>query len=127
MFPWMNPWLYGFKAPWSGDVDQTINPVTSWFTQDVEFNFAGNKSIEAEVVSEVASYGKQLGILSEAVMELAKGERGEAVDKLEKLAEEIEAVKERHKTELSEKAHAVLKELKKADPEMLQEVIKEFS
>ena len=25
MFPWMNPWRYVFKAPCSGDFDQTIN------------------------------------------------------------------------------------------------------
>ena len=126
MYPWMNPWFYAFKAPWSGDVDQTINPVTSWFSPDVEFNFAGNKSIEAAVISEVASYGKQLGILTDAVMELAAGKQGEAMMNLHKLAAEIESVKKKHKTELSDKAHRLLSELKQTDPELLKQVINEY-
>lgn len=127
MFPWMNPWLYAFNAPWSGDVDQTISPVTSWFSPEVEFNFAGNKAIETKVVSEVASYGKQLGLLTEAVLELSRGKPGAAVSRLENMALDIERVKQLHQDELSRTAHAVLSELEKTDPKRLQELIKDYS
>ena len=127
MFPWMNPWLYAFKAPWSGDVDQIINPVTSWFSPELEFNFAGNKAIEARVVSEVASYGKQLGILTEAVLELSQGKPGAAVTELEHMALDIERIKQLHQDELSRTAHAVLGELKQKYPKRLQELLKDYS
>ena len=98
------PRLFAFKAPWSGDVDQTINPVNNWFSPAVEFNFVGNKGTVARVVSEVASYGKQLGILTEAVLELSKGNPGAAVTKLEKMALDIDRIKQLHQGELSSTA-----------------------
>ncbi len=127
MFPWMNPWFYAFKAPWSGNVDQNISPKTSWFSPDIEFNFAGSKAIESEIVAEVASYGKQLGILTDAVFELAEGKKGQAVKDLELLSKQIEDVKARHRDDLSAKARLMLDELKKEEPKVLQAIIKEYS
>lgn len=127
MFPWMNPWLYAFKAPWSGDVTQDISPITSWFSPEVEFNFAGNKAIESQVVAEVASYGKQLGVLSKAVVDLAEGKQGQALKDLKKLMTDINRIKDQHKDNLSAKAKRTLDELKKEDPEMLKKIIKEYS
>jgi hypothetical protein len=59
--------------------------------QRVEVNFAGNADIERDVVARVASYGKQLGILTEAVLALASGtadERKTRIGRLREIAEQ---------------------------------------
>lgn len=68
-----------FEFPLSGDVTQGISPV---FGADIE----GIPEVEAEVVTTVASYGKQLGKLTEAVLALA--------DKLAVTGPEVDAVRE---------------------------------
>lgn len=127
MYPWMNPWLYMLKAPWSGDVTQDIAPVTSWFSPQLEFNFAGNKKIEADIVAEAASYGRQLGILSEAVLELAQGKPGKSIDDLKKLMSDIDKIKKRHEETAEAKAKTVLDDLKNENPEVLKQLIREYS
>lgn len=126
MNPWLFPWWGLFKGPLSGDVTQDIAPITSWLSPQFEFNFAGNRRIESEVVADVASYGKQLGILSEAVMELADGNKGVAIDRLKKLTDEIEEVKHQHKDRLEQKVKADLDQLKQQDPKTLKRLIDEY-
>jgi hypothetical protein len=58
MNPWLFPWWGLFKWPLSGDVTQDIAPITSLLSPQFEFNFAGNRRIESEVIADVASYGK---------------------------------------------------------------------
>ena len=127
MYPWMNPWLYMFKTPWSGDLSQDIAPVTTWFSPQLEFNFAGNKKIEADIVAEVASYGRQLGILSDAVLELAEGKAGQSVEDLRKLMGDIDKIKRRHEESLEVKAKLILDELKNKHPDVLKQLIREYS
>lgn len=124
MFPWMNPWLNAFNVPWN---NQDISPVTTWFSPELEFNFAGSKAIESQVVAEVASYGKQLGILSEAVIDLAEGKKGKALEDLNNLAAEVDRIKNQHRETLSAKTRLMLDELKKEDPEALKNIVKEYS
>ncbi|GAA0411226.1 hypothetical protein GCM10009133_19580 [Cocleimonas flava] len=126
MNPWLFPWLGMFKGPLSGDVTQDISPITSLLSPQFEFNFAGDRSIESEVVADVASYGKQLGILSEALIEIAEGKQGDALKRLQKLTIEIEAVKDRHKDKLEQTVKADLDKLKKDDPEKLKQLIDEY-
>lgn len=127
MYPWMNPWLYMFKTPWSGDLSQDIAPVTTWFSPQLEFNFAGNKKIEADIIAEVASYGRQLGILSDAVLELADGKAGQSVEDLRKLMGDIDKIKRRHEESLEVKAKLILDELKNKHPGVLKQLIREYS
>ncbi len=127
MNPWINPWLSLFKSPWSGDVIQDISPVTSWWSPQFEFNFAGNKKVESEVVSNVASYGRQLGILTEAVLELAAGDKGDAVKSLEALAKEIEVIKTKHSATLSKQLRSDLMDLKLKDRDAFDHLIDEVS
>ena len=97
MNSWLSPWWWLSKGALSGDLTQDISPVTSWLSPQFEFNFAGNRSLEAKVVADVASYGKQLGLLSEAVLEITDGKKGVALDRLKTLTEQIEEVKQQHK------------------------------
>ena len=126
MNPWLFPWGGLFKGPLSGDVTQDIAPITSWLSPQFEFNFAGNRRVEAKVVADVASYGKQLGILSEAVLELADGNKGVAVDRFKKLTDKIEEIKHQHKDRLEQKLKAELDQLEQQDPKILKLLLDEY-
>ena len=124
MNPWMYPWWNLFRAPLSGNVEQDISP--TWFSPQLEFNFAGNKKLESDVVAKVASYGTQLGVLSEAVLELAEGMPGEAIEALQALVERVDKIKQRHKETLETKAKLALDQLKKTDPEGFRRLIDDY-
>jgi len=81
--------LWMFRAPWSGDVAQRIT--APWFSPSLTVNHAGDPAVEDRVVTEVASYGKQLGWLTEIAIALAKGgptARG-TLGRLEKATKDI--------------------------------------
>jgi len=126
MIPWLFPWWGLLKAPWSGDVTQDIAPDTRWLSPKFELNFSGNRKIEAEVVAQVASYGKQLGALSEAVLEIAQGEPGDAVERLKRLEAQIEEVKRKHQDSLEQGLRANLDPLKQQDPEALERLLRDY-
>lgn len=126
MNPWLFPWWGMFRGPLSGDVTQDIAPVTSWLSPQLEFNFAGDRRIESEVVAEIASYGKQLGILSDAVLELAEGETGEGMARLKALAADIDEVKQQHTDKLEQRAKAELDRLKHQDPQALARLLDDY-
>jgi hypothetical protein len=91
----MNPWSWMVKSPLSGDVDQEF--VSSFFSPKVNFNLAGDAGIEKEVVQSVASYGKQLGLITEVLLELTTDSSSESVEKLKAINEQVTAVKERNR------------------------------
>ena len=126
MNPWLFPWWGFFKSPLSGDVNQEIAPNMSWLSPQFEFSFAGDRRIESDVVSDVASYGKQLGILSEAVLELAEDTKGKDVTRLRELVAQIEAVKQRHADTLTDKVKAQLDQLRSEDPQALQQLLADY-
>ena len=68
---WMS-YPFTWRLPLSGDVVQNIYPTA-------DFNYAGVLSIERDVVENVASFGTQLGVLSDAVLELAGTANGPKV------------------------------------------------
>ena len=70
MFPWLWFWAPQIHFPWSGDVAQRIAPNTRWFFQGIPAN-AGDAEIEEKAFS-VASYGRQLGLITEVLIELAE-------------------------------------------------------
>lgn len=118
-----NPWWDWFKIP---NIIQDINPVTSWWSPQFEFNFAGDRKIESKIVAEVASYGKQLGLLSEALLEVAAGEQGDAVAKLKEINQKVEQIKREHKSKLEEQLKRDLNYLNRKDPEALRRLLNEY-
>ena len=125
MYQWFFPNFDSYKYPLSGNVTQAISPDTNWLSPQVEFNFAGDQQVEKKVVAEVASYGKQLGMLSKAVLELANGEKGEAIARLEKLVEQIDEAKYEQRYKLEHRVKTDLKQLKRTDPKLLKDILKE--
>ena len=57
-----------FRWPFSGNVNERIT--APWFSPSLTVNYAGDAKIEDRVVTEVASYGKQLGWLSRTTLRL---------------------------------------------------------
>lgn len=134
MFPFMLPFLspqamslmFPLNAPLSGNVTQDINPITSWLSPQVEFNFAGKREVETDVVSNIASYGKQLGTIIPALLELAGETQGPALDELRALDAKIELTKEKHRNQQTEILRAELTRLKQNDPEALKALLSDF-
>lgn len=111
----MFPFLFNspiIEYPLSGDVIQDISPS---FINAMK----GVPEVEWEVVTEVASYGKQLGKLTEAVLALATvaGADGKEIDAVREIVEEVAAAKVRVKDKVRARAEQALADLKKIDPE----------
>lgn len=105
----LTPWqiwlsMFGLRAPLSGDVTQDI--ATSFGGQlgllNINATRSGDPGLEQRIITQVASYGRQLGRLVEAVDVLAQRQsrRGlgeaeiHALDQLHELAKQIATVKE---------------------------------
>lgn len=102
-----------FKLPLSGDVVQTINPWTAFFSPigsqfgliNINLGQSSEPNVEADVLSDVASYGKQLGKIGDALIVLLKHFKPEtpltkeertAIESLKKMLNQIADVKEKH-------------------------------
>ncbi len=101
-----------FKLPLSGDVVQSINPFTAFMTGgqfglvNINLGQSSEPKVEAEVLSDVATYGKQLGRIGDALIVLLahfhprtplSAEETAAIDALKDMLQKIADVKEKHK------------------------------
>jgi len=82
-------------------------------------NYAGNAAVEDHIVTDVASYGRQLGWLSEIVLALAKGEPApeESLGQLRKAADAIERIKAEAQVSATEAATQALDRLQSEQPQ----------
>jgi hypothetical protein len=102
-----------FRLPLSGNVTQTINPWTWFFNPvgsqvglvNIELGQSSNPAVEEEILSDVASYSKQLGRIEDALLVLLAHFRPErpltaeeetAISDLKAVVVEIAAVKAKH-------------------------------
>ena len=102
-----------FKLPLSGNVTQTINPWTIFFNPmggqlgfiNVNLGTSSNPPVEQQVLSDVASYGKQLGRIEDVLAVLLAHFRPDctltdaedkAIRDLKRMLEDIADVKSRH-------------------------------
>ncbi|MBP6337825.1 MAG: hypothetical protein KA375_09525 [Vitreoscilla sp.] len=93
MVPWLWFWAPQLHLPFSGSVAQNIEPNTTWFSDLIQPQ-AGNASIEARAFG-VASYGKQLGQITEVLLALTEGgklDSGAAALSLQSLKEIKQAI-----------------------------------
>jgi hypothetical protein len=93
MVPWLWFWAPQLHLPFSGSVAQNIEPNTTWFSDLIQPQ-AGNARIEERAFG-VASYGKQLGQITEVLLALAEGGKlgsGEAAQSLQSLKEIKQAI-----------------------------------
>jgi hypothetical protein len=102
--------------PLSGDVNQRIT-----------VNYAGNTLIEDRVITEVASFGRQIGWLSEIAVALANNRSPpeQALRKLEKAMAEIENIKKRVQSSAVEQANEALDRLKREHREAYDRLLRD--
>jgi len=117
-FPWFDSHFL------SGDVFQRIAP--SFFSPSIAVTYAGNRAVEGEVVTDVASFGTQLGILSDAILDLAGERDSKAMARLRRLVTQVEEVKRRRRASAEEGARDALDALAGCDPRALERLIAEY-
>ncbi|KQQ36286.1 hypothetical protein ASF61_08900 [Duganella sp. Leaf126] len=112
-------WL--FKMPFSGDVMPRIN--SPWFSPT--FNFAGDARVEDRVVSEVASYGRQIGWLNDLVVKLVQGEQPDpdVLAKVTAAMQEIEQIKQAQASSLLRAAVEALDQLAAREPALYRQLL----
>lgn len=114
-----------FPAPLSGDVKQ--RSTAPWFSPSLAVNYAGDPVIEDRVVTEVASYGKQLGWLTEIALALANKQPlpEKTLHDLEQASEKIEAIKNDVRPSALEAASEALDRLRRDQPELYEKLLRE--
>jgi len=102
-----------FKLPLSGDVVQSINPITSFFSPvgsqfglvNITVGQSSAPEVEKDVLSDVASYGKQLGQIADALLVVIEHieerfdtplEDGDEIKAFKEMLHSVATVKERH-------------------------------
>ncbi len=114
-----------FRFPLSGNVNQRIT--APWFSPSLTVNYAGDPAIEDRVVTEVASYGKQLGWLNEIVLALANKQAlpQETLNRLEKAVQDIETIKKEAQPSALDTANKALDQLRRDQPDKYAEVLRD--
>ena len=117
-------WPFNLFAP--GNLNQPILP--GWSFAGVNVNYAGNPDVEKDVVEKVASFGKQLGIITDAVLALADGKpKGDkALTRLKQIAAKIEELKDQNKASLADQARGAMERLAKLEPATARRIAAEF-
>lgn len=117
-----NPFSF-FPLPWSGPVTQDL--LDHWFSPAVTYNFAGNATIEKQVVESVASYGRQIGWLNEVVLALAEKRAPDpaTVGRMREAAHQVEALKAIHASTALADATDALARLKKESPRSYDQLL----
>ncbi len=130
MFPWFFFWAPQYHYPWSGAVKQDIAPdITAFFNAIAPS--AGDGRVE-KAIFEVASYGKQIGVLSDVVLSLVAGdqitpaEAKQAIDQLIHLHTDIRTIKDMHIKNRVDTAISILETLQASDPEEVQRIVARF-
>ncbi|WP_052249510.1 hypothetical protein [Tateyamaria sp. ANG-S1] len=101
-------WAPMFRAPFSGDVTQEIVP------RILSPDIAGSPEIEAKIQTDVASYGKQLGKVLDALQTLSQATKTPLPD-IDALVAKIEEVKDNSAETLRADAERALDRLKTVD------------
>lgn len=115
---WLRLWSPTINMPGSGSLGGfNFHPYTTW-------DISGDQAVELSVYRDVASAGRQLGKLTDVVLQLAdalaRSDReiagSECLRELREMDAEIKAVKERVEESAAKKAEKTLDDLRKSDP-----------
>jgi hypothetical protein len=128
MFPWL--WIYAPVThwPWSGAVRENVSPDTFFGGIKPE---AGDGEIEQQVFDR-ASYGRQLGWLTDVVLgaidpnAAASAAARAALESLRNLAGEITRIKVENRTDRVDAAIALLDRLAAESPDDLRRVLAHY-
>lgn len=117
--------LWFMKIAMPSDMKQWINP--AWFSPAFTFNFAGDAGIEKRVVSEVASYGTQIGWLNDIVLALVKGDKPDdaTIEKFAKAVKDIDDIKTTERSDALRSAVDALDRLQQLQPDLYDKLVTE--
>ena len=128
MFPWL--WIYAPRTAWP-----LSGAVTEAFSTEAIFRGikpgAGVPAVEQQVF-EQASYGKQLGWLTDVLVEavdkatLRSSEAQTALLNLKELRAKVEVIKREHRQDRFDAAIALLDQLRTDSPEELARVLQRY-
>jgi len=127
MYPWLWIWMPQVHFPWSGSVDQTIEPNTNWFFDSIA-PAAGNSQVEKKAFA-VASYGRQLGLITDVLVALAEkgsvdsADAADALARLKDIRARIATIKSDEATASSRALLDQLRRLKTQDPAGFERMI----
>jgi len=116
MNPWLIYWAPQLHLPFGGNVAQRIEPNVTWFFDAIDAR-AGDSKIERKAF-EVASYGRQLGLITELLLDISKdtppqSSKGkEALRRITEISEEIEGLKKRDADEITSEVEQLIARLK---------------
>ena len=128
MFPWLYYcfWAPQFHFPFSGAVNQDIAPTTDWFFGGIP-DETGDARLEQDIFKKVASYGTQLGVLTDTVLRLAEGAAPDktprALAELRDLQGKVETLKSGRREEQLARIAALLEKLAQKEPDALQALL----
>lgn len=119
MYPWLWLWAPQTHFPLSGSVAQRIEPKTFF---DAIPPSVGDGRVERRAFDEVASYGRQIGLLTEALLDLAERgapastEGATAIHRLREIRQAVKRIKDEEATASAERIEAWFRTLGKRDP-----------
>ena len=120
-------WPFAWPNMAPADLTQQILP--DWSLQHITVNYEGNPAIEKDVAAKVASYGRQLGIITEAVLALANGtpDKSKRIERLRDIAHRIDEIKRQHRSDLADSAQQAMDSLAKTDRAAAERIAAEFA
>lgn len=117
MNPWLVFWAPQLHLPFGGNVAQRIEPNVNWFFEAIAPH-AGDSSIERKAF-DVASYGRQLGLITELLLDMAQqippntADGQEALRRITKISQAISDLKKQDAYEITRDVEALIARLKK--------------
>ena len=123
MFPWL--WIWAPRLPFA---DFSIAPATDWSFGNISPD-AGDGRIEKQVHEEVASYGRQIGLLTEVLLPLAGDttvspkKQQESLARLKEIRADVETLKGIRKRKRVDTAAEALEKLAEEDPEACKRLL----
>jgi hypothetical protein len=117
MIPWLWLWAPQYHYPWSGSVAQKIEPTTFFDSINAA---AGDKRVEKRAF-DVASYGRQLGLLTELLLEVAEKQKSlspearTAFERIQGIRDQIALIKNEEAATLARDIAAQVDRLKRLD------------
>jgi hypothetical protein len=109
-------WSPSIHFPWSGGVMQHIDPELNWFSRWITPG-AGNPGVEEKAFTEVASYGKQLGLITDVLLALVQQAglvaEPDAVQELHRIRDRIAQFKSLDTTLSNDKIVALVADVRK--------------
>ena len=131
MFPWCLNWSPEVHFPFSGSVQQQIEPEFDWFFGRIN-PALGDERIERRVFEEAGSYGKQLGLIAEVVLEMAESQQdagngaSRSLERLKELVAQVETIKTQERGSRRKRLKESLNAYREQEPEDFEQMIEEL-